>query len=101
MKYKLLVAALVLFSFNAQAQTFNWTEGDGTTSIPAASLDGFGQTAGHLEINYTPGTIYTTGVSQQILDIPNHLGVWIWNDGIHGQWYSRTGEPRLRSSFRL
>lgn len=74
---------------------YTWNEGDGTTSLSSADLEYFGQTAGRYEVDITPNVLSTTGVAQQILHIPGHLGLWLWNDGIHGEWYNETNEQRL------
>ena len=73
-----------------------WNEGDGLVSISNVRLESFGQTAGRVEIYYTPRIITPDiGGSYRLFDIPNHLAVWIWKDGIHGHWYNELGEERL------
>ena len=74
---------------------YAWTEGDGPVTLSATDLESFGQTAGRYEVDFTPRLLHTTGASQKILDIPNHLGLWVYNDGIHGEWYNEAGERRL------
>jgi len=74
---------------------FVWNEGDGTVPIPTGDMEHYGQTVGRVEIDFTPRLLPTTGVSQRILDIPNHLGMWVWNDGIHGDWYNNAGQRRV------
>lgn len=75
--------------------TLNWNEGDGIVPIPAEYMQHFGQSAGRVEVDWTPAMLHTTGNSQRLFDIPNHLSVWIWNDGIHGEWYDNAGNRRL------
>ena len=72
-----------------------WVEGNGTVALSATDLEKFGQTAGRLELDFMPGLLHTTGNSLRILDIPNHLGIWVWNDGIHGHWYNEADERRV------
>ncbi len=98
----LIIMALLIMVFidMARAQetptfTHTWTEGEGIVSIPATNLPNYGETGARIEINWTPRIIHTTGTSQQIFQIPNHLGVWVWNDGIHGEWFNAAGERRL------
>ncbi len=100
MKYLRIVALLLLLAgrtINAQDPYFEyvWTEGDGPITLSTTDLRHFGETVGRFEIDWTPGVIPTTGVSQRLLDIPNHLGVWAWNDGIHGAWFNDAGQRRL------
>jgi len=97
-----VIVALCGLAFGAQAQEellpyFErvWNEGDGVVALSASDLETFGQSVGRLEIDFTPGQLHTTGDSLRILDIPNHLGVWVWDDGIHGEWYNDADERRL------
>ena len=94
------LVALCLLSATAMAQEvpsfeYTWNEGDGQVVIAQADLEMFGQTIGRFEIDYTAGVITTDGTSQRLLDIPNHLGVWIYDNGIHGEWYNEADERRL------
>jgi hypothetical protein len=96
----LLIAAVLLLSGPADAQDLpaferTWVDGNGTVALSDADLEMFGQTVGRFELDFMPGQLHTTGASLHILDIPNHLGVWIWNDGIHGEWYTNAGTRRL------
>jgi hypothetical protein len=105
---KYLVRALALLclvgfawirSASAQAELpyfeHTWVEGNGVVALSATDLEMFGQTVGRFEIDFMPGQLHTTGNSLHILDIPNHLGVWVWNDGIHGEWFDNNGNRRL------
>lgn len=97
---KILVLFLLLVGWVADAQEvpyfeYTWNEGDGPISLSREDLDHFGQTIGRFEIDWTPSILHTTGINQILLDIPGHLGVWVWNDGIHGQWYNEIDERRL------
>lgn len=97
---------LLLYSVVYAQQTpyfeFTWNEGDGAITIPAADLEQFGQTIGRVEVDWTPGRIGTGGPSQQIFDVPNRLGLWIWADGIHGEWFDDIGNARVfRSRWGL
>lgn len=75
--------------------SISWTEGNGTVQLPTAAMPYFGQTEASIRVEWTPTVLPTTGISQRLLDIPNHLGIWIWNDGIHGEWYGGGTERRL------
>ena len=97
---KKLIYLLLMLSFSVQAQEtpyfeYIWNEGNGTVEIPTADIKYFAQTAGRIEIDFTPGIIYTDNTSQRILDIPNHLSVWVYNDGVHGRWYNNANEGRV------
>lgn len=75
--------------------SISWTEGDGTVSLPSSALRWFGQVEANVRVEWTPAMLFTEGGSQRILDIPNHLGIWIWNDGVHGEWFDEAGNRRL------
>jgi len=104
-----VIIALCGLAFGAQAQEellpyFErvWNEGDGVVALSASDLETFGQSVGRLEIDFTPRLLHTEGDSLRILNIPNHLGVWVWNDGIHGEWYNDADERRLfRAQYGL
>jgi len=72
-----------------------WVEGDGAVALSATDLEKFGQSTGRVEVDFMPRLLHTTGDSLHILDIPNHLGIWVYNDGIHGAWFNEAGEERL------
>lgn len=100
---KIIVCLLVLLASPLYAQEtpifeHTWTEGDGPVAIPATDIDYFGQTTGRIEINFTPRLLHTIGDSMRMVDIPNHLGIWVWNDGVHGHWY--TTDPREERVYR-
>ena len=95
-----VLAVLLLVGSSVLAQEtpyfeYTWNEGDGAVAISATDLINFGQTKGRYEIDWTPTMLHTTDASQRLLDIPNHLGLWVWNDGIHGEWFARDGSRRL------
>jgi len=72
-----------------------WVEGSGAVALSATDLEHFGQSRGRVEVDFMPRLLYTEGDSLRILDIPNHLGIWVYDDGIHGNWYTEAGEERL------
>jgi len=74
---------------------FFWTEADGTVQLPQAVMEHFGQTVGRIELDFTPRLLFSTGDSLRLLNIPGHLGIWVWNDGIHGEWFDRQDNRRL------
>lgn len=95
-----VVIGLIACSSTASAQELpyfehTWVEGNGTVALSATDLEKFGQTAGRLEIDFMPGQLITTGGSLRLLDIPNHLGFWVYNDGIHGEWYNEADQRRV------
>jgi hypothetical protein len=97
---KLLLWLLILVGSSSFGQEIplvdhTWTETDGLINIPTEDLIHFGQTTGRVEVIWTPGLLHTTGISQRIFDIPGHLGIWVWNDGVHGEWYNDIDERRL------
>jgi len=91
----LLFAVSVVSAQETPYFEYIWNEGDGPVTISAIDLETFGQTVARIEIDWTPSTLSTTGPSQQLLNIPNHLGLWVWNDGIHGEWFDDVGTRRL------
>jgi hypothetical protein len=97
---KKLILLWLLAGAGAYAQEvpyfeYTWNGGDGAVAFSATEVLNFGQTVARYEIDWTPTTIHTTGMSQTLLDIPNHLGLWVWNDGIHGEWFDDAGVRRL------
>jgi hypothetical protein len=101
MRYCLVLFLLLASVASAQEAPYfeyTWNEGDGTVAISATDLQNFGQTVGRFEIDWTPGVLYASGDaqrSQQLLHIPNHLGLWAYDDGIHGEWFDDAGNRRL------
>ena len=82
--------------------TQTWVEADGAIPIPDADLVHYGETAARVEVTWTPTVVNAGGPSQYLIDIPNHFGIWIWGSGVHGNWYTETGERRLfRSRWGL
>lgn len=104
---KRLVLFLLLAMPVVQAQEvpyfeFAWTEGDGTVPIPSENIQHFAQTVGRIEIDWTPSVVRIAGPGMNLFDIPNHLGLWVYADGVHGQWYDDAGNRRLfRSRWGL
>ena len=76
------------------AYNLSWTEGDGYVAIP--EVDMFGQVTGRLELDWTPRILDTISpiTPQQLLHLTGHLGIWIWMDGIHGNWYDDVSKVR-------
>jgi hypothetical protein len=83
-----------LYAQEVPLVTHTWEATDGPVDIPAADLPSFGQTAGRMEVTWTPTTLLPSG-SQQLMHIPNHLGLWVYSDGVHGEWFNDAGERRL------
>ena len=53
---------------------YTWAAGNGAVSIASADLDHFGQSTARFEIDWTPGSISSSGgLSQNILRIPNTI----------------------------
>ena len=97
---KKLILLLMLVSSAAFAQEipaveFSWNEGDGTVVIPIADIQMFAQVTGRVEVDWTPSVVRVAGPGMRLFDIPNHLGLWMWADGVHGHWYDNAGNVRL------
>jgi hypothetical protein len=74
----------------------NWTEGDGT--VPIVELDMFGQITGRVEVDWIPRILKTSADaqrSQTLFQIPGHLSLWIYDDGVHGEWFNNSDQRRL------
>lgn len=94
----LALLAAPLLAQEAPYFEYTWTAGDGTVAIPADDLQYFGQGDGRYEVDWTPSRISFEPSelrAQVILEIPNHLALWTWKDGIHGNWYQADGTERL------